>query len=110
MTFADIVGKVNSFAWGPIMLVLLVGTGVYLSVRVGFIQFTRLGYWMKNTFGKIFKKHEAGEGEVTSTGERVSDGSFLSSKNKSKADFLATRSVDEFMEEQFPGQDTSERE
>ena len=65
MTFADIVGKVNSFAWGPIMLVLLVGTGVYLSVRVGFIQFTRIGYWMRNTFGKIFKKQEAGHGEVT---------------------------------------------
>ena len=65
MTFADIVGKVNSFAWGPIMLVLLVGTGVYLSIRVGFIQFTMTGYWMKNTFGKIFKRQQAGEGEVT---------------------------------------------
>ncbi len=65
MTFAEIVGKLDSFAWGPIMLVLLVGTGVYLSVRVGFIQFSRLGYWMRNTFGKIFKKQEAGSGEVT---------------------------------------------
>ena len=52
----------------------------------------------------------AGEGAFTSTGERVSDGSFLSSKKKGtslSADFLATRSVDEFMEEQFPGQDNS---
>jgi len=65
MSFADIVGKVNSFAWGPIMLILLVGTGVYLSIRVGFIQFTRIGFWMRNTFGKIFKKQSAGEGEVT---------------------------------------------
>ena len=65
MTFADIVGKVNGFAWGPIMLVLLVGTGVYLSIRTGFIQFSRIGYWMRNTFGKIFKKQDAGAGEVT---------------------------------------------
>ena len=65
MSFADLVGKVNSFAWGPIMLFLLVGTGVYLSIRVGFIQFSRIGYWMRNTFGKIFKKQNAGEGEVT---------------------------------------------
>ena len=65
MSFADIVGKVNGFAWGPIMLVLLVGTGVYLSIRVGFIQFSRIGYWMRNTFGKLFKKQNAGEGEVT---------------------------------------------
>ena len=65
MTLSDIVGKVNDFAWGPIMLILLVGTGVYLSARVGFMQFGKFGYAMKNTFGKIFKKHEAGEGEVT---------------------------------------------
>ena len=51
------------------------------------------------------------EGAVTSTGGRVSDGSFLSSKKRGTSlnpDFLATRSVDEFMEEQFPGQDNSE--
>ncbi len=27
-------GAVNSFAWGPLMLLLLVGTGVFLTVRV----------------------------------------------------------------------------
>ena len=50
----------------------------------------------------------AGEGTFTSTGVRVSDGSFLSAKKNEKnerANFLATRSVDEFMEEQFPGQE-----
>lgn len=55
----------NNFVWGPVMLALLVGTGVYLSVRVGFIQFTRIGYWWKNTIGKVFRKTEAGEGEIT---------------------------------------------
>ncbi|HSV56583.1 MAG TPA: hypothetical protein VLH39_05675, partial [Magnetospirillaceae bacterium] len=34
---------VNSIVWGPPFLVLLVGTGVYLSVRLGFFQFTGLG-------------------------------------------------------------------
>ena len=47
------------------MLLLLVGTGVYLSCRVGFIQFRKFGYAMRNTLGKIFKKTEAGEGEIT---------------------------------------------
>ena len=65
MTFGEIVGKVDSFAWGPVMLVLLVGTGIFYSIRSGFLQFSKLGYWMKNTLGKIFKKTEAGEGEVT---------------------------------------------
>ena len=65
MTFSEIVNKLNGIAWGPWMLILLVGTGVYLSARVGFIQFTRFGYAMKNTIGKMFKKTEAEPGAVT---------------------------------------------
>ena len=63
--FMKINTAVNGFVWGPVMLVLLVGTGVYLSIAVGFIQFTKIGYWWKNTIGKIFKKGEAGDGEIT---------------------------------------------
>jgi len=65
MTLSEIITKVDDFAWGPWLLVLLVGTGIYLSIRVGFIQFGRFGYAMKNTLGKIFKKQDAGEGEIT---------------------------------------------
>ena len=65
MTFTDFVDYLNGIAWGPQMLVLLVGTGIYLSIRVGFIQFGKFGYVMKNTIGKIFEKQEAGDGEVT---------------------------------------------
>ena len=55
----EINSAVNGFVWGPIMLALLVGTGIYLSFRVGFIQFSKIGYWWKNTIGKIFQKSEA---------------------------------------------------
>ncbi len=65
MTIQEIVKVLNDIAWGPWMLILLVGTGVYLSARVGFIQFNRFGHAMKNTVGKIFQKQTAGEGEVT---------------------------------------------
>ena len=65
MSIETIVGKLNDIAWGPWMLLLLVGTGVYLSCRVGFIQFAKFGYTMRNTLGKVFKKTQAGEGEVT---------------------------------------------
>ena len=63
--FMKINTAVNGFVWGPVMLALLVGTGIYLSIAVGFIQFTKIGYWWKNTIGKIFKKSEAGDGEIT---------------------------------------------
>jgi len=65
MTISEFILMIDDFAWGPLTLLLLVGTGFYLSLRVGFIQFTRIPYWMKNTAGKLFHKHEAGEGEIT---------------------------------------------
>ena len=65
MTFSEFVDVLNGIAWGPWMLLLLVGTGVYLSWKIGFIQFTKFGYAMKNTLGKLFAKQTAGGGEVT---------------------------------------------
>ena len=47
---------INSFVWGPVMLVLLVGTGIYLSFCTGFIQVKWFGYIMKNTVGGLFRK------------------------------------------------------
>lgn len=65
MTFSEIVGFLDGIAWGPWMLILLVGTGVFLSIGVRFIQFSKFGYAMKNTIGKVFQKQTAGKGEVT---------------------------------------------
>ena len=65
MTISEVVGVLNGIAWGPWMLILLLGTGVYLSVRMGFLQFKKFGYAMQNTIGKVFQKQSAGEGEVT---------------------------------------------
>jgi len=56
---------INNFVWGPIMLALLVGTGVYMTLRTGGLQFTKFGYALKNTLGRIFDKTKAGKGEIT---------------------------------------------
>ena len=57
---------VGNFVWGPVMLVLLLGTGFYLSIRTGFFSITKLGYVLKNTIMTPFKKQETkGEGEIT---------------------------------------------
>ncbi len=55
---------VNSFAWGWPTMILLIGTGVYLTVRLGFVQFRHFGYIMKNTLGKVFTRRSAGSGSV----------------------------------------------
>ncbi|MEG0166465.1 MAG: sodium:alanine symporter family protein [Ruthenibacterium sp.] len=56
--------NLTNFVWGIPMLVILVGGGVILTVRLGFFQFGKFGYIMSQTFGKIFKKSE-GEGTVS---------------------------------------------
>lgn len=56
---------INGLVWGPPMLILIVGTGIYLTFRTKFFSITKLGYTMKNTFMKIFSKEQVGEGEVT---------------------------------------------
>lgn len=52
----DINKKVNDVVWGPVMLVLLVGTGIYLSFGTGFLQVFKFGHMWKNTIGTLFKK------------------------------------------------------
>jgi AGCS family alanine or glycine:cation symporter len=56
---------VNNFVWGPPILVLIVGVGLFLSVKTGFFSITKLGYTLKNTLLKMFSKEQRGEGEVT---------------------------------------------
>ena len=55
---AKINGYVNDFVWGIPMLVLLVGTGILMTIVTKVFQITHIGHWMKNTIGGIFKdKH-----------------------------------------------------
>ena len=63
---AEINSSINSFIWGWPVMILLIGVGVLLTVRSRGIQFSKFGYAMKNTLGKIFKKHSTNDdGAVT---------------------------------------------
>ena len=47
MNIENILSEINSFVWGPIMLTLLVGTGVFLTIRLKFLPWRNLGYAIK---------------------------------------------------------------
>ena len=47
---------VSDFVWGPIMLALLVGAGVFLTFRTGWLQVRQFGFIMKNTIGSLFRR------------------------------------------------------
>ncbi|MDO9555376.1 MAG: sodium:alanine symporter family protein [Atribacterota bacterium] len=57
----------DDFVWGPPMMVILVGTGIFLTFRLGFPQLLHSTYAWKLIFKGAFKKDvaERGEGEIT---------------------------------------------
>lgn len=57
---------INGIVWGPYMIALLVGTGIFLSIRLGFVQVVDFKIIMKNTVGKMFKKPSGVDGDITS--------------------------------------------
>lgn len=61
----DLVTKVDDFVWGPAMLVLLVGTGIFLTIRVGFLTWRNLGYAIKSTLSKEARTQKRGDGDVS---------------------------------------------
>ncbi len=58
-------GVVNGFIWGVPAMVCIIGVGLYLSIRTGFIQIRKFSMAMKATIGKVFKKADAAEGALT---------------------------------------------
>ena len=55
----------NNFIWGVPAMVCIIGVGLYLSARTGFLQLRKFGYSMKCTVGRIFKKEKAAAGSLT---------------------------------------------
>ena len=55
----------NGLVWGVPAMVLILGVGLYLTIRTGVIQIRKFGTAMKGTLGKIFTKSEAKQGSIT---------------------------------------------
>ena len=53
---SDVNSAINSVVWGIPMLILIIGTGIYMTVGLKFFQITRIKHWMNETFLAIFKK------------------------------------------------------
>lgn len=64
-TITNVNNTLNNFIWGVPAMVCIIGVGLVLTCRTGFIQFRKFGYALKNTIGKIFTKEEAKEGSIT---------------------------------------------
>lgn len=58
----EFLNEVDAFVWGPPLLCLLVGTGIWLTIRLNMIQVLRLPLALK----LIFKAKNEGHGDVDS--------------------------------------------
>lgn len=63
--FSELIQKIDDFVWGPAMLVLMVGTGIILTVRTRFLTWRNLGHAIKSTFSKEARSTK-GDGDVSS--------------------------------------------
>ena len=59
--FQSFISKAAEVVWGPAIVALLVGTGIYLSFGTKFIQFRKMKFAIKS----LFSKKDAGDGDIT---------------------------------------------
>ena len=64
-TIAAVNQAVNNFIWGVPAMVCIIGVGLLLSVRTGFIQIRKFPYAIKTTIGRMFRKRDASDGAMT---------------------------------------------
>lgn len=63
-TFTKWVEVVSNFLWGAPIIILLIGGGLFLTIRLGFFQFKYMPHILRQTFGKILSKG-SGDGTLT---------------------------------------------
>lgn len=60
----EILGDIGSFVWGPFLLIpLLLFTGLYLTIRLGFLQLVKLGPSLK--LGLVRRRDDTSEGDIS---------------------------------------------
>ncbi|RGO24641.1 sodium:alanine symporter family protein [Dorea sp. OM02-2LB] len=64
-TIESVNSVVNNFIWGVPAMLCIIGVGLVLSVRTGFLQIRKFPYAMKITLGRMLKKKEASDGAMT---------------------------------------------
>lgn len=63
--FKDALSSVDSFVWGPAMLILLVGTGIFLTFKLHFMPWRNLFPSLKRLFSKESRKSDKGSGDIS---------------------------------------------
>lgn len=63
--FSTVICEIDDFVWGPVMLTLLVGTGIFLTCRLGFASWRNLGYALRLTLSRESRRKTRGSGDIS---------------------------------------------
>ena len=64
---AEINGAVNGVVWGKYGLILLIGTGILMTIVTKVFQVTHIRHWCKKTIGSLFTKNVIGHSDEKGT-------------------------------------------
>lgn len=67
LTFQEIVGSINAIVWGPWMLALILGTGIYLSIGLRCLPIRKIGHGFRLLFQgrKLKNRKGSGDGDIS---------------------------------------------
>lgn len=63
--FSNLIARIDGAMWGPVMLVILVGTGIYLTLRTKFLVWRNLPFSIHATLSKEARQTDSGSGDVS---------------------------------------------
>lgn len=61
----EIILEINDFVWGPAMLILMVGTSIFLTIRLKFRPWRNLGYGIRSSVSRESRGENGGDGDVS---------------------------------------------
>lgn len=65
MLLTDFIKQLNGIVWGPLMLILILGTGIVLMIGLKFMPIVKMGYGFKLLWNGRDKERQQGEGDIT---------------------------------------------
>lgn len=71
-TILKINSVINSIVWGPFMLCVLLGVGVFYTIKLRFFQVTHFRLWWDKTFLSLFRKTDKQKGKGLSPFQAMS--------------------------------------
>lgn len=63
-SITNVLNAIDDFVWGPVMLILLVGTGIFLTIRTKALCWRNLPYALKSVLSKEARQKK-GDGDVS---------------------------------------------